>query len=82
MLTFHNLPFEEEKWPDKSDFPRSIEVDPSDKIKNHKLKKVMLDEMTLQNASKFVIFHVHKHPDFLFPFSISCGTLHISLINA
>ena len=34
------LPFIEEKLPDMTDFPRSIEVKPSNKIINHKIKKV------------------------------------------
>ena len=36
-------------------------------------KRLMLDEMTRQNASKFAIFHVYeKKPNLLFRFYISC----------
>ena len=32
----------------------------------------MLDEMTLQNPSKFAIFYIYENPKLLFPFFISC----------
>ena len=35
-------------------------------------KRFMLDEMTLQNASKFAIFYIYENPKLLFPIFISC----------
>ena len=35
-------------------------------------KKLMLDEMTQRNASKFAIFYTNENPKLVFPFFISC----------
>ena len=40
MTTLY-LPFEDEKLPDKTDFPRGIEVEPSNKIINFNIKKFL-----------------------------------------
>ena len=39
--TSMNLPFEKEKWPNKTNFPRNTEVKPSNKNKNYKIKKFL-----------------------------------------
>ena len=49
------LPFEDEKLPDKNDFPRVIEVKPSNRIKKHKVKKgLKFDFILISDSCTFI----------------------------
>ena len=60
-LNSENLPNMVEKLPDKTDFPRNVEVEPSDKIKNRKLKKVSKFNFILISDSCGIIHGTKKN---------------------